>query len=107
MADIYAGDTDLPPLHGYRGAAPAVAERWPCGLTGALSREAGARGRAARRAAFVRRHLTRLTADPYAYDLLLNAGRLGEEACAELIAQAAKAKRAHADFASASCAEER
>jgi cytidylate kinase len=44
MTDIYHGETDQPPLHGYRGEAPAAIERWPCGLTIAISREAGARG---------------------------------------------------------------
>src|SRR5437763_7060974 len=44
MSDIYHGETDHPPLHGYRGEAPAAVDRWPCGLTIAISREAGARG---------------------------------------------------------------
>jgi hypothetical protein len=30
--------------------------------------------------------------DPIPFDLILNSGRLGEEACADLIAQAARAK---------------
>jgi cytidylate kinase len=45
MSDTMTGTIDQGPLHGYRGeTAPASAERWPSGLTIALSREAGARG---------------------------------------------------------------
>ncbi|HEY1319417.1 MAG TPA: cytidylate kinase family protein, partial [Streptosporangiaceae bacterium] len=45
MAETYTGSAQPGPLHGYRGeAAPAAADRWPSGLTIALSREAGARG---------------------------------------------------------------
>ena len=37
-------DTPVPPLHGFRGDAPAAPATHPRGLTVALSREAGARG---------------------------------------------------------------
>jgi len=50
-----------------------------------LRRDAG-------RAEFLRQHMHLRAHDPYPYDLLLNSGRLGEEACADLIAQAARAK---------------
>src|SRR5438105_4932569 len=93
MPDIYHGETDQPPLHGYRGEAPAVVERWPCGRPGVRRRDA-------LRAEYVLAHLNRLAGDPYAYDLLLNSGRLGEEACADLIAQAARTKLLHADLGS-------
>jgi cytidylate kinase len=36
-------------------------------------------------------------ADPTAYDLVVNAGRLGVAACAELIAQTVRAKQLPAD----------
>ena len=45
MTETYAGKAEPGPLHGYRGeSAPATPDRWPSGLTIALSREAGARG---------------------------------------------------------------
>ncbi len=45
MSDSMSGALEQGPLHGYRGEpAPAAADRWPGGLTVALSREAGARG---------------------------------------------------------------
>ena len=50
-----------------------------------LRRDAG-------RAEFLRQHMHLRAHDPYPYDLLLNSGRLGEETCADLIAQAARAK---------------
>jgi cytidylate kinase len=45
-----------------------------------------------RRAAFLSMHFHRQAADFYQYDLLLNSSLLGEDLCAELIAQAARAK---------------
>ncbi len=45
-----------------------------------------------RRAEFISTHFHRQPRDPYQYDLLLNSSLLGEDLCAELIAQAAKAK---------------
>jgi cytidylate kinase len=48
----------------------------------------------ARRAEFISTHFHRQPSDVYQYDLLLNSSRLGEELCAELIVQAAAAKRA-------------
>ena len=45
-----------------------------------------------RRADFLKTHFHRDPADLYQYDLLLNSSLLGEERCAELIAQAARAK---------------
>src|SRR5947208_212311 len=45
MTETYTGPVEPGPLHGYRGEpAPAAADRWPSGLTIALSRESGARG---------------------------------------------------------------
>ena len=46
------------------------------------------------RAEFWQSHFHRDVADVYQYDLLLNSTLLGEELCAELLAQAARAKRA-------------
>jgi cytidylate kinase len=48
--------------------------------------------RDARRAEFIERHFRRQPADVHQYDLLLNSSLLGEELCAELLAQAARAK---------------
>jgi hypothetical protein len=48
--------------------------------------------RDARRAEFIATHFHRQPNDVYQYDLLLNSSLLGEELCAELIAQAARAK---------------
>ncbi len=48
--------------------------------------------RDARRAEFLTTHFHRQPNDVYQYDLLLNSGLLGEESCADLIAQAARAK---------------
>jgi cytidylate kinase len=45
-----------------------------------------------RRATFIATHFHRQPADIYQYDLLLNSSLLGEELCAEMIAQAARAK---------------
>jgi len=45
-----------------------------------------------RRAEFIETHFHRKPADVYQYDLLLNSSLLGEETCAQLIAQAARAK---------------
>jgi hypothetical protein len=46
MHDPYGSVAEQTPKHGYRGdAAPETGDRWPCGLTIAVSREAGARGR--------------------------------------------------------------
>jgi hypothetical protein len=50
------------------------------------------RVRDARRAEFLEAHFRRRPADVYQYDLLLNSSLLGEELCAELIVQAARAK---------------
>ena len=47
-----------------------------------------------RRAEFIETHFHRQPGDPNQYDLLLNSSLLGEELCAELIAQAARAKLA-------------
>jgi hypothetical protein len=47
-----------------------------------------------RRADFLGTHFHRQPADVYQYDLLLNSSLLGEDLCAELIVQAARAKRA-------------
>jgi len=47
-----------------------------------------------RRAQFIATHFHRQPADCYQYDLLLNSSLLGEDLCAELIAQAARAKLA-------------
>ena len=46
-----------------------------------------------RRAEFIQNHFHRQPADVYQYDLLLNSSFLGEEACVDLIVQAAKAKQ--------------
>jgi cytidylate kinase len=56
--------------------------------------EAGAQvnARDSRRAQFIETHFHRKPADVYQYDLLLNSSLLGEEACAQLIVQAARAK---------------
>jgi cytidylate kinase len=51
--------------------------------------------RDSRRAEFLQTHFRRQPGDPCDYDLLLNSSLLGEELCAELIAQAARAKREH------------
>jgi cytidylate kinase len=48
--------------------------------------------RDSRRAEFLSTHFHRQAADVYQYDLLLNSSLLGEDLCAELIAQAARAK---------------
>lgn len=50
--------------------------------------------RDSRRAEYLTAFLRRQPSDLYEYDLVLNTGSLGEEACAELIVQAAKAKAA-------------
>jgi hypothetical protein len=50
--------------------------------------------RDARRAEFIATHFHRQPGDVYQYDLLLNSSLLGEELCAELIVQAARAKLA-------------
>jgi cytidylate kinase len=50
------------------------------------------RRRDARRAEFLSTNLQMPANDPYSYDFILNSGRLGEEASAELIAQAARGK---------------
>jgi cytidylate kinase len=47
-----------------------------------------------RRAEFINTHFHRQAGDIYQYDLLLNSSLLGEELCADLIAQAARAKLA-------------
>lgn len=47
-----------------------------------------------RRAEFLETHFHRQIGDIYQYDLLLNSSLLGEELCAELIAEAAQAKLA-------------
>jgi hypothetical protein len=47
-----------------------------------------------RRAEFITTHFHRQPTDPYQYDLLMNSSLLGEELCAELIAQSARAKEA-------------
>lgn len=62
-----------------------------------LSLEAAAdevRQRDQQRAEFIATHFHRQPADIYQYDLVLNSNHLGEELCAELIAQAARAKLA-------------
>jgi cytidylate kinase len=46
------------------------------------------------RAEFIATHFHRQPSDIYQYDLLLNSSLLGEELCAELVAQAARAKLA-------------
>lgn len=45
-----------------------------------------------RRGEFLSTHFHRKPGDPHQYDMVLNTSFLGEEACAELIVQAAKAK---------------
>jgi hypothetical protein len=50
-----------------------------------LRRDAG-------RSEFLRQHMHIRAHDPNPFDLILNSGRLGEEICADLIAQAARAK---------------
>src|SRR5262249_53602398 len=50
--------------------------------------------RDSRRAEFLATHFRCQPDDVYQYDLLLNSSLLGEEACAELIVQAARAKQA-------------
>lgn len=45
-----------------------------------------------RRAEFIGKHFHREPSDIHQYDLLLNSGFLGEDLCADLIAQAARAK---------------
>lgn len=62
-----------------------------------LSREAAAEqvhARDHRRAEFIATHFHRQPGEVYQYDLLLNSSLLGEDLCAELIAQAARAKLA-------------
>jgi hypothetical protein len=49
--------------------------------------------RDSRRAEFMQTHFQTPPGDPYQYDLLLNSSFLGEELCADLIAQAARAKQ--------------
>lgn len=48
--------------------------------------------RDSRRGEFITTHFHRQASDVHQYDLVLNSSLLGEEACAELIAQAARAK---------------
>jgi cytidylate kinase len=50
------------------------------------------RRRDERRAEFLSTNIRQPANDPYTYDLILNSSRLGEEASAELIAQAARGK---------------
>jgi cytidylate kinase len=45
-----------------------------------------------RRAEFITTHFHRQPTDPYQYDLLMNSSLLGEELCADLIAESARAK---------------
>lgn len=52
------------------------------------------RARDSQRAEFLAECFPRQPKDQYAYDLILNSSSLGEEACAELIATAARAKAA-------------
>jgi hypothetical protein len=52
------------------------------------------RQRDARRASFISTHFHRQPGDIYQYDLLLNSSLLGEDLCAEQVAQAARAKLA-------------
>lgn len=52
------------------------------------------RKRDMRRADFINTHFHRRPADVHQYDLVLNSSSLGEEACADLVVQAAKAKHA-------------
>jgi hypothetical protein len=61
-----------------------------------LTREEAAervRLRDSRRAAYLQSHFHHDAADIYQYDLALNSSLLGEEVCAELIVQAARAKQ--------------
>jgi cytidylate kinase len=51
--------------------------------------------RDSRRAEFIATHFHRQPTDLYQYDLLLNSSLLGEDLCAELIAQAARSKLAN------------
>jgi cytidylate kinase len=44
MTETFTGAAEPAPLHGYRGEGKPAADRWPAGLTIALSRESGARG---------------------------------------------------------------
>jgi cytidylate kinase len=48
------------------------------------------RARDARRAEFLKQHFNRSADDVHQYDLILNTGLLGEEACADLVAAAAR-----------------
>lgn len=60
-----------------------------------LTREAAAeqvRSRDSRRGEFIATHFHRQANDVHQYDLVLNSSMLGEETCAEMIAQAARAK---------------
>src|SRR5262249_34518595 len=60
-----------------------------------LTREEAAeqvRGRDSRRDEFMTTHFHRRGNDVYQYDLLLNSSLLGEELCADMIVQAARAK---------------
>jgi len=52
------------------------------------------RRRDERRAEFIATHFHRQPGDVHQYDLVLNSSLLGEEVCAELIAQAARARTA-------------
>jgi hypothetical protein len=52
------------------------------------------RARDERRAEFLSAHFRQGPAEAVQYDLLLNSGRLGEDVCAELIVQAARARSA-------------
>jgi cytidylate kinase len=52
------------------------------------------RQRDRQRADFIATHFHRQPGDMYQYDLIVNSSHLGEEVCAELIAQAARAKLA-------------
>jgi cytidylate kinase len=50
--------------------------------------------RDSRRSDFIEKHFNRRPGEVYQYDLLLNSSLLGEDVCADLIAQAARAKLA-------------
>jgi cytidylate kinase len=50
--------------------------------------------RDARRAEFLATHFHRQPGEPHQYDVLLNSSLLGEELCADLVAEAARAKEA-------------
>jgi hypothetical protein len=55
--------------------------------------------RDSRRTEFMQSHFQAQPGDPYQYDLLLNSSFLGEESCADLIVQAARAKQTrHAEL---------